>query len=156
MLSSCAATPARVGAKAPDFSLPRLSGSGRLGPADYRGSWVVLIFWAQWCGPCRSEQPSLDRLASEAGGRVDFLGIDYNDDQAAAEAYVREASVPYPSVFDQAGQTLSLYAVPTIPYVVVISPEGDVRFRFEGEIGGPRLQRQLASLGALKSGEPVR
>ncbi|HET7589205.1 MAG TPA: TlpA disulfide reductase family protein [Solirubrobacterales bacterium] len=68
--------------------------------AQLRGYPVVVNVWASWCGPCRFEFPVLQKLSARYGKRVAFLGINSEDSDDAAETYLREAPVPYPSYTD--------------------------------------------------------
>ncbi len=68
--------------------------------AALRGYPVVVNLWASWCGPCRFEFPHFQRAAARYGKRVAFLGIDKQDDDDAAETFLREEPVPYPSYTD--------------------------------------------------------
>jgi thiol-disulfide isomerase/thioredoxin len=89
---------------------PELSGESLQEPStqirlsDYAGKVVVINIWGSWCGPCRAETPELEKVfeQTKASG-VQFLGIDVRDDRAAAEDFVRDRSVTYPSIFDPAG-----------------------------------------------------
>ena len=65
-----------------------------------RGYPVVVNVWASWCGPCRFEFPTLQKLSARYGKRVAFLGIDSEDSDDAAASFLREAPVPYPSYTD--------------------------------------------------------
>jgi cytochrome c biogenesis protein CcmG/thiol:disulfide interchange protein DsbE len=65
-----------------------------------RGYPVVVNVWASWCGPCRFEFPTLQKLSARYGKRVAFLGIDSQDSDDAAATFLREAPVPYPSYID--------------------------------------------------------
>lgn len=68
--------------------------------AQLRGYPVVVNVWASWCGPCRFEFPTLQKLSARYGKKVAFLGIDSEDSDDAAETFLREAPVPYPSYTD--------------------------------------------------------
>jgi cytochrome c biogenesis protein CcmG, thiol:disulfide interchange protein DsbE len=65
-----------------------------------RGYPVVVNVWASWCGPCRFEFPTLQRLSASYGKRVAFLGVDSQDSDDAARTFLSEAPVPYPSYTD--------------------------------------------------------
>jgi thiol-disulfide isomerase/thioredoxin len=77
------------------------------GPAEFdaqlaklRGHPVVVNAWASWCGPCRLEFPDFQAVSAERGAEVAFLGLNVEDAQAAAETFLAELPLPYPSVAD--------------------------------------------------------
>ena len=61
---------------------------------------MVVNKWASWCGPCRFEFPFFQSQADERGAEVAFLGIDSNDSEEAAETFLEELPLPYPSYLD--------------------------------------------------------
>jgi thiol-disulfide isomerase/thioredoxin len=68
--------------------------------ATLRGYPVVANIWASWCGPCRFEFPTLQKLSAHYGKRVAFIGVNSQDSNANAEEFLAEAPVPYPSYTD--------------------------------------------------------
>lgn len=68
--------------------------------AALRGYPVVVNVWASWCGPCRFEFPTLQKLSAAYGKRVAFLGVDSQDSDDAAKTFLGEEPVPYPSYSD--------------------------------------------------------
>ncbi|HEV7399901.1 MAG TPA: TlpA disulfide reductase family protein [Solirubrobacterales bacterium] len=68
--------------------------------AALHGYPAVVNVWASWCGPCRFEFPTLQKLSATYGKRVAFLGIDSQDSDDAAMTFLEEAPVPYPSYTD--------------------------------------------------------
>jgi thiol-disulfide isomerase/thioredoxin len=68
--------------------------------AALKGYPVVVNVWASWCGPCRFEFPTLQKLSAKYGKRVAFLGVDSQDSDDAAKTFLAEAPVPYPSYTD--------------------------------------------------------
>ncbi|HEU5104724.1 MAG TPA: TlpA disulfide reductase family protein [Solirubrobacterales bacterium] len=68
--------------------------------AELRGYPIVVNLWASWCVPCRAEFPTLQKLSSRYGKRVAFLGVNSEDSSDAAETFLREAPLPYPSYSD--------------------------------------------------------
>lgn len=59
---------------------------------------VVINNWTSWCIPCREEFPYLQSLAAEHLDEVAFLGVDSEDSKDAAETFLRDNPLPYPSV----------------------------------------------------------
>ena len=122
---------------------PPLEGSTLDGDAlavsDWAGDIVVVNAWGSWCGPCRTETPDLVRLANETKDRgVRFLGVDTRDNLSSAQAFVKKYKVPYPSLFDDDGQTLLMFrgVIPTavIPSTVVVDRQGLVAARIIGPV----------------------
>ena len=68
---------------------------------ELRGYPIVVNVWASWCGPCQFEFPVLQELSARYGKRVAFIGINSEDDEAAAKTFLRDEPVPYPSYTDK-------------------------------------------------------
>ncbi|MHB8509300.1 MAG: TlpA family protein disulfide reductase [Candidatus Dormibacteria bacterium] len=137
-----------MGQKAPQFQGTDLDGK-QLGLAAFSGKPVLLNFWASWCGPCRAEQPGLDRLARDYSGRLQVLGIDVRDNNQQARIYRDEFKVPYPSLYDQAARLEFAYTVDAPPSTVLIDSSGTVVFRVTGGLSEADL-RQLVQDKLLK------
>jgi thiol-disulfide isomerase/thioredoxin len=129
----------------PEIDGPALLG-GDVTPAAYRGKVVVVNFWASWCGPCRREQPGLQRLSEEYEGRVAFIGVNFRDDPAAARAYLDEFAVTYPSVEDPTGKIAHRFQVPWLPATVLADAEGELRYRLLGAQAESTLREYLEEL----------
>ncbi len=118
--------------------------------ATFRGRPTVINAWATWCGPCQQEQPALVNLAKKYGSQVRFVGIDFNDDAAAARRWVgAQYHVPYPSFFDPSGRTAHQLKYPLgLPDTFVVDANGVIRWAIYGrtdedELGGV-IDRVLA------------
>ena len=74
--------------------------------AAVEGYPVVVNNWASWCGPCRTEWPWFQRAAADNLDRVAFIGVDGDDEDAAARTFLDDHPVPYPSTlfFDRGGE----------------------------------------------------
>ena len=132
----------------PDVTLPCLGGGPDVNPSTLRGPLVVNL-WASFCGPCRKELPIYQRFSEKYAGRVDVLGIDYNDTQAGlALSLIKDTGVTYPLLADPATEMVGKGAFQRIiglPVLALVDAEGDVVFQQPMEI---KSLRQLEDLVA--------
>ncbi len=134
--------PIRPAAAASNFTLADLSG-GEASLSDYYGSWVVLTFFATWCGPCRGELPTLERLHRErAADGVVVLGVSIDDPGASVADFVRQLNLTFPVLWDQSKQVGATYRASSIPISYLVSPEGQL-------VGVSRGSRDWAALAPM-------
>jgi thiol-disulfide isomerase/thioredoxin len=111
--------------------IPNLSGEDLMNPgkqislADYAGKVVVVNLWGQWCPPCRTEAPEVEKLyQQEQAAGVQVIGYDVRDpDRSAPQDFVRDRGLTYPSIYDPSGrELLKLHGYPlnAIPSTIVI------------------------------------
>ncbi len=135
---------------APTDRAPLLEGDGELGLGDLLGRVVVVNFWASWCGPCRAEQPELNRAHDALKGpEVAFLGVAVQDTEANARAHQREFEIPYQSVLDPASQYAAKYegVGPTaIPTTIVVDRGGRVAARIFGRVTEGEVHKVVGEL----------
>ncbi|WP_432868953.1 TlpA family protein disulfide reductase [Microbispora rosea] len=103
------------------------------------GKVHVLNFWASWCAPCRAEAPVLKDIAATSKSKgVEFLGVNFKDLKASAQAYDRSIEPGYPSIYDQSGKVLLQFqgTVPpaAIPSTLIIDAQGRIAARALGAV----------------------
>lgn len=119
-------------------------GGGTLSLTEYGDKVVVLNLWASWCGPCRREQPDLERVWREYRDRgVQFLGINVRDNRASALAYQHEFDVTYPSFFDESSQLAFKLRAQVLPTTWIVNREGRIVLRLIGTVDAVLLRKVL-------------
>jgi cytochrome c biogenesis protein CcmG, thiol:disulfide interchange protein DsbE len=130
---------------APNFVLPAIEG-GELDLAAYRGTPIILNFYASWCAPCRVEHPQLLQLAKDS--RFVVLGVSYRDEPAKTAAYLEELGDPFvQSAIDRQGAVGVQFGLAGVPETYVIGADGKVLLRHQGEVT-PKVAGELAQLAA--------
>jgi cytochrome c biogenesis protein CcmG, thiol:disulfide interchange protein DsbE len=116
----------------PAFSLPALGQTGLLSEADVTGQPALLNVWATWCVSCRVEHPFLKQLADKG---IPIFGINYKDDDSAAQRWLDELGNPYRlNIADREG-TLGLdMGVYGAPETYLLDASGVVRYRHVGVV----------------------
>jgi cytochrome c biogenesis protein CcmG/thiol:disulfide interchange protein DsbE len=131
-----------IGKPAPDFALPRLDGQGGFSSKDMRGQVWLLNVWASWCTACRQEHPVLVEFARTA--TLPVIGLDYKDQDAPAERWLRTLGNPYKlSAVDADGRVGIDYGVYGVPETYLIDKAGVIRFKQVGPVTPELLQDTL-------------
>ncbi|QBY07497.1 redoxin domain-containing protein (plasmid) [Deinococcus metallilatus] len=134
-----------IGKSAPDFTLTTLDGQTfRL--RDHLGGPVIVNFWASWCIPCREEAPLLGEFA-RAARNLTLVGVTFQDQPDAAQGFVREFAVPYPSVVDRQSRAAIDYGVAGIPETYFIDAGGVVREKHTGPFTREALWESARRIG---------
>jgi len=137
---------ARVNRPAADFTLPLFSG-GSLTLSSLRGKPVVINFWASWCPPCREEAPILEEVWRRYRDKgVTFIGVDIQDAEADARAYIKEFGITYPNGPDIGGRITIDYGVGGIPVTFFVNREGLIVSRWVGAINERILVSRIEDL----------
>lgn len=120
-------------AQALDYALPDLA--GRQQSLDqYRGKWVIVNYWATWCGTCRKELPDLKALhENNRGNDIVVVGINFETiDAQSLKDFVAAQSIPYPVLRSEPMRETPLGPVPALPTTYILDPSGKP---VAGEIG---------------------
>ena len=118
--------PLGEGTKYIDFELPDLKG-GSLKLNSFEGKVVFLNFFATWCGPCKAEMPSMQKLYEKLKPEgFEILAVDLQESPAVVEAFVKRYGLTFPVVLDRSGQIGTYYGARSIPTSYIIDRSGNV------------------------------
>ncbi|HWF27793.1 MAG TPA: TlpA disulfide reductase family protein [Mycobacterium sp.] len=108
-----------------DLTGPDLLTDKPIHASDYTGKIMVINVWGSWCAPCRTETPELEKVfvATQSLG-VQFIGIDVRDARQAAQDFVADRHVTYPSIFDPSMRSMivlgSHYPTSVVPTTMAL------------------------------------
>ena len=119
--------------------------------AAHRGKWVVVNFWATWCGPCLKEMPELSALDAMRE-HIEVIGLAYEDIKPAEmRAFLKTHPVVYPIAI------IDVYAPPPdfasprgLPMTYLIAPDGKVARQFLGPVTAKDIDAAIAAAGGPK------
>jgi len=123
--------PVAVGMKAPPIEGATIVGPKRVKTlADYKDKVVLLNVWATWCGPCREEMPSMEKLYREFGPQgleIVALSVDEPGTEVNIRAFAKEFGLTFEILYDPEKVTASRYQVTGYPESFIIGREGTIR-----------------------------
>jgi peroxiredoxin len=135
-----------IGAVAPNITQKTPEGKV-VSLADYRGKYVLLDFWASWCGPCRQENPTVTKAYNAYKGRnFDILSVSLDTEEQRAKwvKAIQEDQLAWTQVSDLGGfegEAATRYHVQAIPQNFLIDPSGKI---IAANLRGEALQATLA------------
>ena len=117
--------PPKIGGPAPNFSLKRIDGNGKLDLTSLRGKPVVINFWASWCVPCKGEAKLLEQSWNQYRSQgVVFVGVDYHDVTSDARTFLSHHGITYPTVQDGSGMVGDSYGLTGVPETYFVDRRG--------------------------------
>jgi len=134
---------------APDLVLSDLDGKVH-DLKTYKGQVVLVQFWATYCGPCRKEMPSMNKMKAKMGD-VPFtiLAVDMGETKEEVDQFVSEVKPEFTILMDEDGKSIADWRVFAAPSNFIIDPEGNIRYTLFGgvEWDSEELIEKLKAVG---------
>lgn len=139
----------RPGQKFTDFTMQTPDGA-KISLSDYagKGKYVLVDFWASWCGPCCREMPNVVELYNKykKTGKFEIVGVSLDDEADSWKKALGQYNMTWPQMSDLKGwkcEGSGLYGVNAIPHTVLIDPDGVI---LERDLRSEKLAAKLAEL----------
>ena len=115
--------------------------------SDFRGTPIVLNWFASWCGPCRAEIPDFQAAYLALDGEVVFIGVNLQEEPSDATSVLSELGATYPALLDADGAIAAHYRLLGMPQTFFIDADGIIRAGGAGIIVKEVLVQELAKIG---------
>lgn len=118
-----------LGKKAPNFIYPSIKKNQKYGPESFKGSFLIIDFWASWCGPCRQEIPNLKEIYKKyQKHNVNILSVSIDKKEKDWKKALNEEKMKWTQVLAPKGgkEVMKLYQFGGIPYIIILDKEGRI------------------------------
>ena len=133
-----------VGAKYEDFTVKYDGRSTKLSDYVGHGQYVLIDFWASWCGPCRAEIPNLMAVYQKYKDQgLMVVGIASWDKPEASLKAIEEDGVSYPQIINAQDIATNAYNIGGIPHIILFAPDGTILAR---GLRGEEIEKKLKEI----------
>lgn len=125
-LASCGPKPGQRGSMATAFTFEDINGK-KQSLSDFKGKYVLLLFWNKACRSCVKDFPMVQDFYSELKSKdFELVAINVGDKMEASQDFKKRFNVTFPMLGDQQAVSEQLYQVDAYPTNVFVSPEGKI------------------------------
>lgn len=136
-----------AGKSLPAFSLPALNGT-RIESGTLKGRVVLLNFWATWCGPCKEEMPSLERLRQKfPADQLKILAVTTENRSQEIEAFWKQLDLHFEVLLDKQEELSQALMVRNLPTTILVDAHGKI----QGRVMGPREWDEQDAVAFVKN-----
>ena len=134
-----------VGSMFKDFAAEYNGKVTKLSDFVGKGKYVLVDFWASWCGPCRAETPNLINAYDKyKGDKFNVLGVTVSDRPEDSERAMKELGINYPQMLNAPDSCANLYGINGIPHIILFGPDGTILARdLRGEMIETTVKQHL-------------
>lgn len=102
--------------------------------ADFRGRWLVVNYWAQWCEPCLKEIPELNALHRERdNSNISVVGVNFDRPrQSELQRQIKALSIGFPVILNDDGGKIAYLEPAGLPVTYIFGPEGELAMTLAG------------------------
>ena len=102
---------------------------------DYKGQVVLVQFWATYCGPCRQEMPSMNKMMTKMGDTpFTILAVDMGETEAEVKQFVSEVKPEFTILMDEDGTSIADWRVFAAPSNFIVGPDGKIKYTLFGGV----------------------
>ena len=106
------------------------------------GKYLLVDFWASWCGPCRRQLPVLKELQAQYADKLNVLGVAVWDQADDTRRAIKEHELTWPCIIDAGNVPTDIYGISGIPCIMLIGPDGTILSR---DLQGDELKAAVAA-----------
>ncbi len=114
--------------------------------SDYvgKGKYVLVDFWASWCGPCKAEIPNLIKVYNQyKGEKFEVLGVATWDKPDDTKKAIEQLGIPYPQIMNAQKAGSAAYGISGIPQIILFDPDGKIVKR---NLRGAEVEKAVAEV----------
>ncbi len=116
---------------------------------DYKGKVVLVQFWATYCGPCRKEMPSMNKLLKSFEGKpFEILAVDMGETKEDVQAFVNEVKPEFTILLNPEGDAIAAWNAFAVPANFLIDKTGKIRYTLFGgtDWAAPEVAETISAL----------